>query len=97
MSDNAIPSRAKICGTYANSALAAADAGRAGYQDAVLLTEGGTVADSAFNLFLLRKGCLVPPVVTEDIHTAPGGADRVFFIGATEAPRTLLGAFVSCW
>lgn len=68
VSDNAIPGRAKICGSYVNSALAARDARRAGYQDAILLNECGTVAEgSAFNLFLLRGGCLITPASTENI------------------------------
>ncbi len=43
--DNAIPARAKICGAYANSALASDDARRSGFDEAILLNESGHVAE----------------------------------------------------
>ncbi len=68
VSDNAIPSRAKLCGAYVNSALASRDARRAGFQDAILLNESGTVAEgSAFNIFLVRGHSLITPANTENI------------------------------
>lgn len=68
LSDNAIPSRAKICGAYVNSALAARDARRQGYQDAILLNESGRVSEgSGFNIFLVRGDCLITPSTTENI------------------------------
>ena len=66
--DNAIPARAKICGAYVNSALASDDARRAGFDEALLLNENGQVAEGATcNLFMLRKGRLVTPPVTENV------------------------------
>src|SRR3712207_4441918 len=41
---------------------------RAGYDDAIFLTQGGFVSEaSAANIFLVRKGALVTPPVTADI------------------------------
>ena len=68
ISDNAIPSRAKICGAYVNSALATREARRVGFQDAILLNESGTVSEGpGFNVFLVRGGCLITPGPTENI------------------------------
>lgn len=66
--DNAIPARGKICGAYANSALASDDARRSGFDEAILLNESGHVAEGATcNLFMVRKGKLVTPVVTDNV------------------------------
>ncbi|MFP5227798.1 MAG: branched-chain amino acid transaminase [Acidobacteriota bacterium] len=66
--DNSIPARAKICGAYVNSALASDDARRAGFDEALLLNENGQVAEGATcNLFMVRKGKLVTPAVTENV------------------------------
>jgi branched-chain amino acid aminotransferase len=66
--DNAIPARAKCTGSYVNTALAVDAAHRAGYDDAIFLTQGGFVSEaSAANIFLVRKGGLVTPPVTADI------------------------------
>jgi branched-chain amino acid aminotransferase len=66
--DNAIPPRAKICGAYANSALASDDARRAGFDEAILLNESGHVTEGATcNLFMLRKGRLITPDVSENV------------------------------
>ncbi len=66
--DNAIPPRAKICGAYVNSAMASADARLSGFDEAILLNENGHVAEGATcNIFLLRKGKLVTPPVTENV------------------------------
>ncbi len=68
VSDNAIPARAKITGAYVNSALAKTEAHLNGFDEAIVLTESGHVAEgSAENLFLLRGGELVTPPVSEDI------------------------------
>jgi branched-chain amino acid aminotransferase len=67
-SDNAIPARGKLTGSYVNTALAVDEAHRAGYDDAIFLTQDGCVSEaSAANIFLLRKGELVTPPVTADI------------------------------
>ena len=66
--DNAIPARAKICGAYVNSALASDDARRNGFDEAILLNENGHVAEGATcNLFMVRKGRLITPAVTENV------------------------------
>lgn len=67
-SDNAIPPRAKATGAYMNTALAITDARRAGFDDAIVLTEQGKVSEgSAMNLFLVRGGKLITPSKTENI------------------------------
>ncbi len=66
--DNAIPTRAKITGSYVNTALAVADAHLGGFDDAIFLSEDGHVAEgSAANLFLVRDGVLVTTPGTENI------------------------------
>jgi branched-chain amino acid aminotransferase len=66
--DNAIPARGKICGAYANSALASDDAHRNGFDEAILLNQAGHVTEGATcNLFMLRKGRLITPSVTENV------------------------------
>ena len=55
--DNAIPPRAKICGAYANSALASDEARRCGFDEAILLNQSGHVTEGATcNIFMMRKG-----------------------------------------
>src|SRR3954468_10633901 len=66
--DNAIPARAKICGAYVNSALASDEARHQGFDEAILLNESGHVAEGATcNIFMMRKGRLITPPVTENI------------------------------
>src|SRR5918998_3332244 len=66
--DNAIPARAKCTGSYINTALAVDAAHRAGYDDAIFLTQAGFVSEaSAANIFLVKKGELITPGVTSDI------------------------------
>jgi len=68
LSDNAIPCRAKICGAYVNSALAAQEARDRGYDEAIFLNEAGSVAEgSAMNIFIVRDGRLITPDVTQGI------------------------------
>jgi branched-chain amino acid aminotransferase len=66
--DNAIPPRAKAGGAYMNTALIKTQALRDGYDDAIVLTQDGHVSEgSAMNLFMVRRGKLVTPAITEDI------------------------------
>jgi branched-chain amino acid aminotransferase len=66
--DNAIPGRAKLTGSYLNAALSVDDAHEAGFDEAILLTRDGHVAEgSAANLFMVRDGVLITPPVTDDI------------------------------
>jgi len=68
LSDNAIPSRAKVTGSYVNAALAVDDALAAGFDEAILLNEDGHVAEaSSANLFMVRRGTLITPPVTDGI------------------------------
>ncbi len=66
--DNAIPARGKICGAYANSALASDEARRCGFDEAILLNEAGHVTEGATcNLFMMRNGRLITPAITENV------------------------------
>jgi branched-chain amino acid aminotransferase len=68
ISDNAIPTRAKISGGYANSALARKEATDGGYDEAILLNSRGYVSEgSAEYLFIVRGGQLVTPGLSEGI------------------------------
>jgi branched-chain amino acid aminotransferase len=68
ISDNSVPARAKITGAYINTALAAEDAQAAGYDDCLLLTEDGHIAEaSAANFLMVQDGLVVTPPVTDDI------------------------------
>ncbi len=66
--DNAIPARCKIVGAYSNSALSKADAVLTGFDEAIVLSESGSVSEgSAMNLFLVKNGQLITPDKTENI------------------------------
>jgi branched-chain amino acid aminotransferase len=66
--DNMIPARGKIAGTYVNSAFIKTDAQRAGYDEAIVLNQDGHVAEgSAENFFMVRKGVVCTPPVTDNI------------------------------
>lgn len=66
--DNAIPARAKITGSYINSALAKTDAFLNGYDEALVLSQDGHVSEgSAENFFMVCGGRLVTPPVTANI------------------------------
>ncbi|HEX9609760.1 MAG TPA: branched-chain amino acid transaminase [Candidatus Limnocylindria bacterium] len=66
--DNAIPARGKITGAYVNGALAKSEAQLNGYDEAIVLTADGHISEgSAENLFLVKRGVLVTPPVTDNI------------------------------
>jgi len=66
--DNAIPARGKITGAYANSALIKSDAVLAGYDEALVLNNEGHVTEaSAANIFIVRKGVVIPPPAYADV------------------------------
>ncbi|MDQ6692125.1 MAG: aminotransferase class IV, partial [Candidatus Dormibacteraeota bacterium] len=68
VSDQSLPARGKITGSYANSALAKAEAEDNGYDEAVVLTTDGHVSEgSAENIFMYKDGVFVTPPVTDDI------------------------------
>jgi branched-chain amino acid aminotransferase len=66
--DTAIPCRAKITGTYVNSVLATMEAAANGFDEAILLSENGHVAEGATcNLFLVRGRQLITPPPSDNI------------------------------
>src|SRR5712664_4998222 len=66
--DQSLPARAKVTGSYAQSALAKSEANEGGFDEAIVLTIDGHVsASSAEDLFLLKDGVFVTPPVTDDI------------------------------
>jgi branched-chain amino acid aminotransferase len=66
--DQSLPARAKITGSYAQSALAKSEAIESGFDEAIVLTVDGHVSEgSAENLFMLKDGVFVTPPVTDDI------------------------------
>ncbi len=68
ISDNAIPSRAKVNGAYVNSVLAKQDAMDSGYDDCIFLDARGHVCElSAANIFIVRNGTLFTPGPSSDI------------------------------
>lgn len=69
-SDNSIPPRAKINGAYVNASLISTDARLNGFDDAIVLSQSGKVAEgAAMNLFLVIDGKLVTTTTTSDILT----------------------------
>ncbi len=65
---NVIPHVAKATGIYLNSMLAVTEANRAGYDEAILLTDEGFVADgSGENVFVVKDGALVTPPLSTSI------------------------------
>lgn len=63
-----LPLGSKINGAYVNSSLAKAEAVGKGYDEAILLSSDGTVAEgSGENLFILKGGKLLTPPLTEII------------------------------
>jgi branched-chain amino acid aminotransferase len=65
---NTIPHVAKATGIYINSMLAVIEATRAGYEEAILLTDEGTVADgSGENIFIVQDGVLSTPDLSASI------------------------------
>ncbi len=66
--DTMAPPRAKITGLYVNSALAKSEAVQNGYDEAILLSHDGHVAEgSAENIFLIRRGVLYTPDPSQNV------------------------------
>jgi branched-chain amino acid aminotransferase len=66
--DDIIPARVKVGSNYQNSRLAAVEASVNGYDDVILLTTEGKVAEGAgANLMLVRNGELITPRATDGI------------------------------
>jgi branched-chain amino acid aminotransferase len=65
---NTIPHVAKATGIYLNSMLAVHEANRSGYDEAILLTDDGYVADgSGENIFTVKDGVLCTPDLSASI------------------------------
>ena len=68
VNDNAIPARGKVTGGYVNACFASEDAHAAGYDEAILLTADGHVAEaSSANLFVVRGSEVATPPLTDDV------------------------------
>jgi branched-chain amino acid aminotransferase len=62
VSPNIVPHVSKATGVYINSMLAVTEANNAGYDEAILLSPEGTVADgSGENIFVVRDGVIYTP------------------------------------
>lgn len=67
-SDNAIPSRGKITGSYINSSFAKDQAEEMGADDALMLNADGKIAEgSSCNFFIVRDGVIITPPINSDI------------------------------
>ena len=65
---NVIPHVAKATGVYLNSMLAVTEANNGGYEEAIMLTHDGYVADgSGENIFVVRDGVLYTPDLSAGI------------------------------
>jgi branched-chain amino acid aminotransferase len=65
---NTIPHAAKATGVYLNSMLAVDEATRKGYEEAILLTEDGSIADgSGEHVFLVKDGVIRTPDLSASI------------------------------
>jgi len=65
---NTIPHVAKATGIYLNSMLAVIEATRAGYEEAILLTDDGYVADgSGENIFVVKDEIISTPDLSASI------------------------------
>jgi branched-chain amino acid aminotransferase len=67
MDDTIIPPRVKISGHYVNSILAKTEAVLAGFDEAIMLNQDGSVSEgSGENLFLIAQGVLHTPLVADN-------------------------------
>ena len=65
---NVIPHASKATGIYLNSMLAVTEANRAGYDEAILLTADGYIADgSGENVFIVKNGSVATPPLSTSI------------------------------
>jgi branched-chain amino acid aminotransferase len=65
---NVIPHASKATGVYVNSMLAVTEANRAGYDEAILLTGDGFIADgSGENVFVVKDGEIFTPDLSASI------------------------------
>jgi len=68
ISDRSMPPRMKAIANYHNGRLASIEARRSGYDAPLLLTTEGRVSEGfGYNVFLVRRGKLITPSITESI------------------------------
>jgi branched-chain amino acid aminotransferase len=66
--DSSAPPRAKITGLYVNSALAKSEAIANGFDEAIMLSHDGHLAEgSAENIFLIKRGVLYTPDPSQNV------------------------------
>jgi branched-chain amino acid aminotransferase len=66
--DEALPARGKLVGGYVNMAFQKSEAELNGFDEALVMTPDGHASEgSAANLFVVRKGVLLTPPVSDDI------------------------------
>lgn len=66
--DTMIPARGKIAGAYVNSAFAKTDAVKAGFDEAIVLSQDGKVSEgTAANVFIVKNGVAITPVTTDNV------------------------------
>jgi branched-chain amino acid aminotransferase len=66
--DSAAPPRAKITGLYVNSALAKSEAIANGFDEAIMLSHDGHVAEgSAENIFIVKNGIVLTPDPSQNV------------------------------
>jgi len=66
--DEALPARGKIVGGYVNMAFQKSEAELNGFDEALVMTPDGHASEgSAANLFVVRKGVILTPPVSDDI------------------------------
>jgi len=68
VSGNAMPVRAKTTGAYVNSSLAVDEAAANGFDEAIFLTQSGTVSEgSSCNIFMVKRGRISTTRPADDI------------------------------
>lgn len=91
--DNAVPARAKAIGSYVNATLASDDARRKGFDEALMLTGDGHVAEAASsNVFFVFDGELHTPQPSDDILvgiTRQAVAELAFELGLRVVERRI--------
>lgn len=68
VSNNSIPPKAKITGSYANTSLAKTESAIAGFDEALMSdSKGNIVEGSAENIFIVKSNVLITPPTSDDI------------------------------
>jgi branched-chain amino acid aminotransferase len=89
VNDNALPARGKITGSYVNACLAVEDAHAAGYDEALLLSADGHLAEaSSANVFVVAGDEIATPPLADDV--LPGITRRAVIELARDAGRTVV-------